>query len=76
MWRALQSIVALGLLYLLGTGAFRGLRHGKIRLRGGMLIKRHERPFLFWMSIASCVVFSAAILAAYAMSFNYPTFSR
>ncbi|HEY2883749.1 MAG TPA: hypothetical protein VGJ08_00870 [Rhizomicrobium sp.] len=43
MWRALQSIVVLGLLYLLGTGALRGLRDGKIRQRGGMLIKRRER---------------------------------
>jgi hypothetical protein len=41
-----------------------------------MLIKRREQPFLFWMSIVSCVVFSAAILAAYAMSFNHPMFSR
>jgi hypothetical protein len=33
--RALQLIVALALLYFLGNGAIQGLRHGKIRLRGG-----------------------------------------
>lgn len=76
MWRALQLIVVLALLYLLGTSALRGLRDGKIRLRGGMLIKRRERPFLFWMSIVSCVVFSAAIIAAYSMSLSHPIFSR
>lgn len=76
MWRALQLIVVLALLYLLGTGALRGLRDGKIRVRGGMLVKRRERPFLFWMSIASCVVFGAAIIAAYAMSFRHPMLSR
>jgi|KBSMisStandDraft_5_1062788.scaffolds.fasta_scaffold578878_2 hypothetical protein len=76
MWRALQLIVVLALLYALGTGALRGLRNGKIRLRGGMIVTRHARPFLFWMSIGSCVVFSAVIIAAYALSFGHPMFSR
>jgi hypothetical protein len=52
------------------------LRNGKIRLRGGMIVTRHARPFLFWMSIGSCVVFSAVIIAAYALSFGHPMFSR
>jgi len=76
MWRALQLVVVLALLYLLGIGALRGLRDGKIRLRGGMLINRRERPFVYWMSIVSCAVFSAAIIAAYALSFSHPMFSK
>ena len=76
MWRTLQLIVVLALLYFLGNGALQGLRNGKIRLRGGMTVTRHARPFLFWMSIVSCAVFSAAIVAAWAMSFSHPMFSR
>jgi len=76
MWRALQLIVVLALLYFLGSGALRELREGKIRLRGGMIVTRRARPFLFWMSIISCVVFGAAVIAAYALSFRYPMFSR
>jgi hypothetical protein len=41
-----------------------------------MIVTRHARPFLFWTSIVSCVVFGAAAIAAYALSFGYPMFSK
>ncbi len=59
----MRSIFILALAVLLGWPVVTGFRTGQVHLRGGSTIKRKDKPFLYWSSLAVGAVFTLTLIA-------------